>query len=90
MGRYGRGKAPTDYLWFAKASEAINVLAASIPYNLDDAFLIPVYPRGLAYLEAGKGRQAEEEFQKLLDHPVTLESDVKVLWHTCSSGTRRR
>jgi eukaryotic-like serine/threonine-protein kinase len=58
-------------------NEAINILAASIPYELGDAFLIPAYLRGLAYLQAGKGPQAAGEFQKLLDHPGVLESDVK-------------
>jgi pentatricopeptide repeat protein len=58
-------------------NQAIDILAASAPYDLGDAFLIPAYIRGLAYLQAGKGRQAAGEFQKLLDHPGILESDLK-------------
>lgn len=58
-------------------NQAIDILAASAPYDLGDAFLIPAYTRGLAYLQAGNGRQAAGEFQKLLDHPGILESDLK-------------
>ena len=58
-------------------NEAIDILAASNPYDLGDAFLIPAYLRGLAYLKGGNGRQAAGEFQKLLDHPGILESDIK-------------
>ncbi len=60
-----------------KPDEAIDILTASIPYDLGDAFLVPAYLRGLAYLQAGNGRQAAGEFQKLLDHPGILESDIK-------------
>ena len=60
-----------------RPNEAIDILAASIPYDLGDAFLVPAYLRGLAYLQAGDGRQAAGEFQKLLDHPGILESDIK-------------
>ena len=52
-----------------RPNEAIDILAASTPYDLGDAFLVPAYLRGLAYLQAGDGRQAAGEFQKLLDHP---------------------
>jgi tetratricopeptide (TPR) repeat protein/predicted Ser/Thr protein kinase len=31
--------------------------------------LYPIYVRGQAYLKAGQGQQAAQEFQKLLDHP---------------------
>ena len=60
-----------------RPNEAIDILAASAPYDLGDAFLIPAYIRGLAYLQAGNGRLAAAEFQKLLDHPGILESDLK-------------
>jgi len=60
-----------------KPNEAVDILTASIPYDLGDAFLIPAYLRGLAYLQAGKGSLAVGEFQKLLDHPGILESDIK-------------
>jgi serine/threonine protein kinase len=58
-------------------NQAIDILAASVPYELGDAFLIPAYLRGLAYLKAGRGSQAAGEFQKLIDHPGILESDIK-------------
>ena len=58
-------------------NEAIDILAASAPYDLGDAFLMTAYIRGLAYLQAGNGRQAAGEFQKLLDHPGILESELK-------------
>jgi tetratricopeptide (TPR) repeat protein len=57
--------------------EAIDVLTVSVPYDLGDAFLVPAYLRGLAYMQAGKGTQAAAEFQKLLDHPGILESDIR-------------
>jgi pentatricopeptide repeat protein len=60
-----------------RPNEAIDILAASAPYDLGDAFLMTAYIRGLAYLQAGNGRQAAGEFQKLLDHPGILESELK-------------
>ena len=60
-----------------RPNEAIDILAASMPYDLGDAFLVPAYLRGLAYLQAGDGRQAASEFQKLIDHPGVLEIDIK-------------
>jgi pentatricopeptide repeat protein len=61
----------------SQPNEAIALLAPSIPYDLGDAFLIPAYVRGLAYLQSGNGQQAAGEFQKLLDHPGILESDIR-------------
>jgi len=58
-------------------NEAIDILAASMPYDLGDAFLVPAYLRGLAYLQIGDGRHAAGEFQKLIDHPGVLETDIK-------------
>ena len=58
-------------------NEAIDILAPSIPYDLGDAFLIPAYLRGLAYLQSGNGQQAAGEFRKILDHPGILESDIR-------------
>ena len=60
-----------------RPNEAIDVLVASSPYDLGDAFLAPAYLRGLAYLQAGNGVLAAVEFQKLIDHPGILEIDVK-------------
>ena len=60
-----------------RPNEAIDVLVASSPYDLGDGFLAPAYLRGLAYLQAGNGRQAAGEFQKLIEHPGILEIDIK-------------
>jgi tetratricopeptide (TPR) repeat protein len=57
-------------------SEAIESLRAATPYELgmttSSAYgwtaLYPVYVRGEAYLAAHQGREAEAEFQKILDH----------------------
>ena len=39
--------------------------------------LLPVYIRGLAYLEANDGEKAAIEFQKIIDHPgVVLNSPI--------------
>jgi len=71
---------PTLHAKFAlargNASEAIESLRAATPYELgmttSSAYgwtaLYPVYVRGEAYLAAHQGREAEAEFQKILDH----------------------
>jgi hypothetical protein len=44
--------------------------------------LLPVYIRGLAYLEAKDGGNAGIEFQKIVDHPgVVLSSPIGPLAH---------
>ena len=52
---------------------AIDLLRGTIQYDLADTmsfdYLYPAYTRGLAYLEAGDGRSAAGEFQKLIDNP---------------------
>jgi len=56
-------------------AEAIDVLQATVPYELGQplpmgpATLYPVYVRGQAYLRLGQASRATAEFQKLLDHP---------------------
>ena len=52
---------------------AIDALQTAVPYELGSppsvtALLYPVYMRGLAFLEAGRGAEAAGEFQKILDH----------------------
>jgi tetratricopeptide (TPR) repeat protein len=69
-------KAPLD---------AIECLQTAVPYDFampGTAFfakfggLYPAYVRGQAYLEAGRrGREAEAEFQKILDHPGSVLAD---------------
>ena len=44
--------------------------------------LYPVYVRGQAYLEAGRGRAAASEFQKVLDHRgIVLADAIGALAH---------
>ena len=52
---------------------AIEALQVAMPYEFGSptpgiAYAYPVYLRGLAYLQAGKGKQAAAEFQRMLDH----------------------
>ena len=58
---------------------SIEILKSAAQYELGSPFvgapgiasfgsLYPAYVRGLAYLQAGQGRQAAAEFQKLVDH----------------------
>ncbi len=64
--------------------DAIERLQTALPYDLampGTAFfarfggLYPAYVRGQAYLEAGQGREAATEFQKVLDHPGIVLAD---------------
>ena len=57
--------------------EAIDALSASLPDDLGPSALMPAYLRGLAYLQAGNGRQAAGEFQKVIDHPGIVEMEVR-------------
>ena len=75
-------KAPLD---------AIQRLETALPYDLampGTAFfakfggLYPAYVRGQGYLEAGRGREAAAEFQKILDHRgIVLADPVGALAH---------
>ncbi|MBZ5506661.1 MAG: winged helix-turn-helix domain-containing protein [Acidobacteriia bacterium] len=50
--------------------KAIVLLEQAAPYDLCEfAGLSPVYLRGEAYRRAHRGREAAEQFQKILDHP---------------------
>lgn len=52
-----------------RPARAIEELRAAAPYELGFvAALGPVYLRGQAYLQQGSGPQAEEQFQRILDH----------------------
>jgi eukaryotic-like serine/threonine-protein kinase len=61
-------------------AEAVEILRPTVKYDL--AFptgfnsLYPAYIRGLAYLQMGEGRKAAEEFQKLLDHPGIVGTEI--------------
>jgi hypothetical protein len=64
--------------------KAIEVLQSATPYELGTvpAFL-PIYVRGLAYLQAKRGAEAATEFQKIVDHrgidPPTPEHSLAKL-----------
>jgi DNA-binding winged helix-turn-helix (wHTH) protein/tetratricopeptide (TPR) repeat protein len=50
--------------------KAIEVLEQAVPYDLSEfASLSPPFVRGIAYVRAGRGHEAVEQFQKILDHP---------------------
>jgi serine/threonine protein kinase/tetratricopeptide (TPR) repeat protein len=55
-------------------NEAIDSLKASLPNDIGESVLMPAYLRGLAYLQAGNGRQAAEAFQKVIDRPGIVET----------------
>ena len=57
---------------------AIKSLDSADAYELGvEGELLPVYIKGLAYLQAGDGQKAEIEFQKIIDHPgVVLNSPI--------------
>jgi eukaryotic-like serine/threonine-protein kinase len=67
-------------------ARAVEVLQAALPYELGNPSgggvtrslraLYPAYARGQAYLEAGQGREASMEFQKVLDHPGVVWNSV--------------
>jgi eukaryotic-like serine/threonine-protein kinase len=63
-----------------RAGEALEKLQASVPYELGDSdgsnALFPVFLRGQAYLDAGRGREAAVEFQKIVDHPGTVLNET--------------
>ena len=61
-----------------RPDEAITALQSAMPYEMGNApAMLPVYVRGLAYLEAKSGAEAVAEFQKIIDHrgidPIGLE-----------------
>jgi tetratricopeptide (TPR) repeat protein len=58
-------------------NEAIDSLKASLPDDIGESALMPAYLRGLAYLQAGNGRQAAGDFQKVIDHPGIVETEVR-------------
>jgi DNA-binding winged helix-turn-helix (wHTH) protein/Flp pilus assembly protein TadD len=59
-------------------ARALQALEAARPYEVGIAGgLLPVYIRGLAYLESNDGEKAGIEFQKILDHPgVVLNAPI--------------
>jgi hypothetical protein len=74
----------------ANSQQALDSLRAAAPYelglpalgNYNWPNLYPVYVRGEAYLAARQGREAAEEFQKILDHRgIVLNEPIGALAH---------
>jgi eukaryotic-like serine/threonine-protein kinase len=67
------------------ASRAITVLQIAVPNELghmDMGALYPVYVRGKAYLTVHQGKEAVNEFQKILDHRgIVLNEPIAALAH---------
>jgi serine/threonine protein kinase/Flp pilus assembly protein TadD len=62
-----------------RPAAALEKLKPATPYEFgyaDFANMEPTYVRGLAYLRAGQGSAAAAEFQKLVDHPGTVDNFV--------------
>jgi hypothetical protein len=50
-------------------AEVTNLMEPARPYEFgDEADMLPIYVRGISYLEVGSGKEAEQEFQRILDH----------------------
>jgi eukaryotic-like serine/threonine-protein kinase len=68
------------FLHDKKAAQAVEVLSPAARYELggvNPGFnLIPVYLRGLAYLQLKQGLSAAAEFQKIIDHPGIVGNTV--------------
>jgi DNA-binding winged helix-turn-helix (wHTH) protein/Tfp pilus assembly protein PilF len=71
-----------------KAANAVRLLSVTVPLdsaiadNFSMTALYPNYVRGQAYLAAGDGNKAGDEFQKLLDHTgMVLNSTLGALAH---------
>ncbi len=53
----------------SSAAEITNLMEPTLPYEFGEvADLLPIYVRGNAYLQIGSGKEAEQEFQRILDH----------------------
>ncbi len=65
-----------------KQQDAIQSLNSTLPYDvLPNGSMMTVYVRGQAYLAAHQGAQAAGEFQKILDHPFSVDPQVSSLAH---------
>jgi tetratricopeptide (TPR) repeat protein len=72
------------------APQALQVLESAAPYDLafpppqfeEGGLLYPVYARGKAYLLVRRGKEAANEFQKMLDHRgILINSPLASLAH---------
>jgi eukaryotic-like serine/threonine-protein kinase len=61
-----------------KPLQAVEMLQAAVPYDFSEfAGLSPLYIRGQAYLSAGMGKEATEQFRKIIDHPGIDATDPR-------------
>jgi eukaryotic-like serine/threonine-protein kinase len=59
-----------------KPDEAITALQAATPYEFgSNPAMLPIYVRGLTFLQAKRGPEAAAEFQKIIDHPGIAPTD---------------
>jgi serine/threonine protein kinase/tetratricopeptide (TPR) repeat protein len=67
---------------------AIEALRRAVPYNLaSDSNGLTLYYRGLAYLELKSGKEAESQFQKILDNHGLVSTHVN--WPLAHLGLAR-
>ena len=64
-----------------RPDEAITALQTATPYEMGNVpAMLPVYLRGLAYLQVKRGTEAVAEFQKIVDHrgigPTAIEHSL--------------
>jgi eukaryotic-like serine/threonine-protein kinase len=53
----------------SSAPEITNLMEPALPYEFGEvADLLPIYVRGISYLQVRSGKDAEREFQRVLDH----------------------
>ena len=68
------------FLHDKKAAQAIDALSPAARYELGGVTpgfnLVPIYLRGLAYLQLKQGPLAVAEFQKIIDHPGIAANSV--------------
>lgn len=66
-------------------AQAIDLLQAAVPYELNDmgpGTLYPIFIRGKAYLAGHQGSEAAVEFQKILDHRgIVVNEPIGALAH---------
>jgi eukaryotic-like serine/threonine-protein kinase len=64
-------------------SKAIELLNVARPYELGGpGIMVPVYSRGVAYLQTRNGPEAAREFQKMLDHRTMMgNATISALTH---------
>ena len=60
-----------------ETQEAIKLLESAAPYELgmqNVSTMVPIYVRGIAYLQAGQGGEAAGQFRKILEHHALAQN----------------